>query len=101
MKIVEFSMEDARKCADLIALLTATNKLIDSLKLAGIQVQGPAAATKEQTLIWVKELAGHMANEIVERDKQAKAAKNTTVTAAAPVKAEKAIKKSTTKPKKK
>jgi hypothetical protein len=101
MKIVEFTMEDARKCADLIALLTATNKLIDSLKLAGIQVQGPAAATKEQTLMWVKELAGHMANEIVEKDKKAKAAQNTTVSAAAPVKTEKLVKKTPAKTKKK
>lgn len=101
MKIIDFTMDDARKCADLIALLTATNKLIDSLKLAGIQVQGPSAATKEQTLTWVKELAGHMANEIVENNKKAKTASptQTTVSAAAPVKTTKPIKK--TPPKKK
>lgn len=109
MKIVDFSMDDARKCADLIALLTATNKLIDSIKLAGIQVQGPSAASKEQTLAWVKEIATHMANEIAARDREAKApavppapAKTSTLPAAKASKpAAKSATKSISKPKKK
>jgi hypothetical protein len=70
MKISDFTIEDARKCADLIALLTSTNKLIDSLKLAGIQVQGSSAANKEAVLAWVKEFATQMANEISSKEKE-------------------------------
>jgi hypothetical protein len=70
MKISDFTIEDARKCADLIALLTSTNKLIDSLKLAGIQVQGSSAANKEAVLAWVKEFATQMANEITAKEQK-------------------------------
>lgn len=64
MKIVDYTMEDARNCADLIALMTHTNKLIDCLKVAGIQVQGSSATNKEKVLAWVKVLATQMANDI-------------------------------------
>ena len=97
MKIIEFTMDDARKCADLLALLTSTNKLIDSLKLAGIQIQGPAAANKENVLSWVKELATHMATEIVAKEKAAKEKQQTIL----PSKVEKKTKVPATKPKKK
>jgi hypothetical protein len=66
-------MEDAKKCAELIALLTAANKLIDSMKLAGIQVTGQTAATKESVLAWVKDLATIMADKIVAEQKKPKA----------------------------
>lgn len=72
MKVTDFTMDDAKKCAELLALLTATNKLIDSMKLAGINVTGSSAASKEAVLAWVKALATQMADKLVENQKAAK-----------------------------
>jgi hypothetical protein len=72
MKITDFTMDDAKKCAELLALLTATNKLIDSMKLAGISVTGSSAASKEAVLAWVKTLATQMADKLVENQKSVK-----------------------------
>jgi hypothetical protein len=69
MKLIEVTKEDAIKMADLLALLQHTNKLIDAMKVAGIQMQGRAVEQKEAAFTWIKEIATGMANEL-----QAKAA---------------------------
>lgn len=64
MKITNVSMEDARKMADLLALVTNSNKLIDAMKVAGIHMTGRAVEKKEETYAWLKEIATGMAQEL-------------------------------------
>lgn len=72
MKITNFTKQDAIHMANLLALVTHSNKLIDAMRVAGIHMTGNAVASKEETLAWVKQLAQLMAVEI---QSQAKASK--------------------------
>jgi hypothetical protein len=64
MKITDFTKQDAIHMANLLAIVTHSNKLIDAMRVAGIHMTGNAVASKEETLAWAKELATHMAIEI-------------------------------------
>jgi ADP-ribosylglycohydrolase len=89
MKLTNFTKQDAINMANLLALITHANKLIDAMKVAGIHMTGNAVAAKEETLAWAKQIAQLMAVEITEakkaaETKPAKAAPTKTATPKAP-----------------
>jgi hypothetical protein len=95
MRIIEVTKDDAVHMADLLALVTHTNKLIDAMKVAGIQMQGRAVERKETTFAWIKDIATGMANELTAKSAPAAAKSTPTTPPTSPVKSTKKSSRST------
>lgn len=69
MDVNNVSEQDARMAAYLMQLLAVSERLLDSLKLAGLPVNGPGLDRRTEACKWFVDLSKQMASSIQSQKK--------------------------------
>lgn len=64
MEVIKVTEEDAKRMAGALDLMSLVSKLVDSLRLAGLPIQGPGIQDKEHIRQWLNGLAQGMAADL-------------------------------------